>query len=187
MKNEIRIKIDYPKTVYSLLNQNIVNQLNMVIQEFINYQKQLVQQDINYTLDILDEQHNYNDYISYVFYISINTGGAHPNQIITTLNYDRRKNKMITINDLNKNDILNVICTESRKQLQKNENIASNPKSMQLMMEGTIPNKNNYKNFIFGEKGLIIFFQQYQLAPYSSGILQTTIPYSSLKNEMNDL
>ena len=180
--NEIRIKIDYPKTTYSLLNKNLVEQLNTVVQEFINYQKQLIQQDINYTLDIKEEKHNYKDYISYLFYITIYMGGSHPNKVIFTVNYDRRNNKMITIEDFVKANMLNHICTESRKQLQQNTAIMQNQVLMQSMLEGINPDKNNFKNFIFGEDGLTIYFQQYQLAPYSSGIMQTTIPYTSFLN-----
>ena len=179
MKNQIRIKIDYPKTTYSLLNKNLVEQLNTVVQEFINYQKQLIQQDINYTLDIEEEQHTYKDYISYLFYITIYMGGAHPNRIVFTVNYDRRQNKMITVDDFVKADVLDHICNESRKQLQQNKMIMQNQALLQMMLEGTTPDKNNFKNFIFDENGITIYFQQYQLAPYSSGIMQVTIPYTS--------
>lgn len=182
MKNEIRIKIDYPKTTYSLLNKNLVEQLNTVVQEFINYQKQLIQQDINYTLDIKEEQHSYKDYISYLFYITIYMGGAHPNKVVFTVNYDKRGNKIITVDDFVKADLLDHICKESRKQLQQNKAIMQNQQLMQMMLEGTNPDKNNFKNFIFTEEGLTIYFQQYQLAPYSSGIMQTTIPYHTFAN-----
>lgn len=173
-----KIKISYPQTEYYLLNENLIEQLNVVIKEFVEYEKVLAKQGIHYTLEVIDEPHAYQDYISYVFYVSIYAGGAHPNSVVLTVNYDSRENKMITVNEIIKNDtILNNICTESRKQLQSNEIIGSDPTSMKLMIEGTAPVKNNYKNFSFEKEGIIFYFQQSQIAPYSSGIMKTVIPY----------
>ncbi len=182
MNNEVKVRITYPKTGYTLLNQNLIEQLNMVVQEFISYQKILAKQNICYTLHIKDEQYSYKDYISYVFYISIDTGGAHPNNIILTINYDRRNNEIITIDSMTKNNdhLLNDLCIESRKQLKSNKNIAQDQTSINMMLEGTKPEKNNFKNFIFGKDGLIVYFQQYQIAPYASGVFQTVIPYTIL-------
>lgn len=173
-----KVRISYPRTEYVLLNQNLVEQLNMVIREFVEYEKVIAKQDLHYTLDIIDEQYQYEDYISYVFHISIYTGGAHPNSVILTVNYDRRGNQMITVNDIIKNsDILNKVCIESRRQLQLNEVIGKDQNSVKMLMEGTSPHLNNFKNFIFDKEGIIVYFQQNQVAPYSSEIFQVVLPY----------
>lgn len=49
-----------------------------------------------------------------------------------------------------------------------------------MIEDGTKPINNNFKNFAFSEDGLIIFFEQYQVAPYSFGNFEVIIPYSKL-------
>lgn len=181
MKNIIRIS--YPRTEYPVLNQTLIEKINIIIQEFVKYEQTVIKQDLTYTLDIVDESYDYNDYISYVLYTSIYTGGAHPNNIIITINYDRRNNKIITINDLIRNQqILENISIESRKQLKQNEDIGKDKYSQEMLLAGTTPNIDNFKNFIFVKEGIKIYFEQYQVAPYSSGVLNVIIPYHFLKD-----
>ena len=40
----------------------------------------------------------------------------------------------------------------------------------------------NEKNFYFNDKGLVIYFQSYEIAPYASGSPEFNIPYSFLSN-----
>ena len=49
-----------------------------------------------------------------------------------------------------------------------------------MLLEGTIPIINNFKNFVFSDN-IIIFFEEYQIAPYSSGIISLDIPYYMIK------
>lgn len=177
-----KIKITYPKTGYNILDQNLVEQLNMVVKEFIEYEKVVAIQNLDYSLDIIDEQHSCKDYISYVFYASIYTGGAHPNSVVFTTNFDRMKNKMITVDELfNDEVILNNVCKECRRMLKQQKNIGKDENSIKLMMDATYPNKSNYKNFSIGENGVTIYFQQYQIAPYASGIFQVELPFDFFK------
>lgn len=176
MKNII--KITYPKTEYSVLNQKLIEKINIIIKEFVKYEQMVAKQDLSYTLDVVDESYDYNDYISYVLYTSIYTGGAHPNSVILTINYDRRNNQIITINDLIRDkQILENISIESQKQLKQNGSVGKDNYSQETLVEGTNPDINNFKNFIFVKEGIKIYFEPYQVAPYSSGILSVTIPY----------
>ncbi len=179
---EEKVKISYPRTDYYLLNECIAQKLNQVMKDFIEYGKIIIKQDLNYTLDIMDEKKCYQDIISYIFYLTIYTGGAHPNNLVYTVNYDRRSNKIITINDLIKNKkILNSVCIESREQLKTLINNDKN--SIDMMLAGTTQNKSNFENFSFGETGITIYFQPYQIAPSTSGIYKIILPYSIFKEE----
>lgn len=173
-----KIKIKYPKTGYTTLDQSLVEQLNLVVKEFIEYEKVIAGQDLDYSLDIIDEKHSYSDFISYVFYASIYTGGAHPNSVVFTTNFDSRQNKIITVDDLFKNEtVLNNVCEECRKKLKHQKNIGKDESAVKIMMDATYPNKNNYKNFMIGQNGITIYFQQYQIAPYASGVFQVEVPF----------
>ena len=53
-----------------------------------------------------------------------------------------------------------------------------------MLLEGTSPKEENFKNFAFSKDGLILFFEQYQVAPYSEGSFRVVIPYDKIK-ELN--
>ena len=61
-----------------------------------------------------------------------------------------------------------------RKILKKDPKITG----YSMMINGTEPKKNNFNDFCFTDKGLIIFFNRYQVAPYSSGSFVITVPYN---------
>ena len=46
-----------------------------------------------------------------------------------------------------------------------------------MLKEGTLPTADNFKNILFSDKGLIIYFERYQIAPYYYGDYSITIPY----------
>lgn len=167
MKNEINI--EYPRTEYKILNQNIMNYINKNIYEF-NKTSSIVEQDFTYSLNIHYEEYLTKNYVSYVFYTSVYEGGAHPNNTIYTINYDKENNKIVTINDLIRTNpnILNLFSTKSREELLKKEEF-NDPNIKQMMIEGTKPISNNYKNFVFTKEGIMILFEQYQVAPYYMG------------------
>ena len=179
-----KIKIYYPYTSYNTLNKEIDEKINTYVQQLkdvaVNNKVQLNQY---YTIDILYDSYSYQNYISYVFYVSIYTGGAHPNNTIWTITYDTNTDKIITIEDLieKNNNILNILSMESKNQLKKDKRFLNQDDIINSMLEeGTKPTKDNFKNFAFSNNGLIIFFEQYQVAPYSYGKFEITIPYSKL-------
>jgi len=45
--------------------------------------------------------------------------------------------------------------------------------------EKNVANYFNPKSFYLVPDGIVIYFQQYEIAPYASGIPQFTIPYSA--------
>ena len=149
-----KIKIYYPYTSYNTLNKEIDEKINTYVQQLkdvaVNNKVQLNQY---YTIDILYDSYSYQNYISYVFYVSIYTGGAHPNNTIWTITYDTNTDKIITIEELieKNNNILNILSMESKNQLKKDKRFLN-----------------------------LIFFEQYQVAPYSYGKFEITIPYSKL-------
>lgn len=167
MKKEINI--EYSRTEYRVLNQNIMNYINQNIYEF-NKTSHSVEQDFTYSLNIRYEEYLTKNYISYIFYTSVYEGGAHPNNTIYTINYDKRNNRIVTINDLIKMNptILDIFSKKSREELSKKEGF-NDPNVKEMMIEGTKPIPNNYKNFVFTKDKIMILFEQYQVAPYYMG------------------
>lgn len=180
-----KIKVYYPFTGYEKLNKaiksKIDNNVNTFKEEALDH---VAQKNQYYTLDITYDTYTYNEYISYVFHISTYLGGAHPGTIIWSVTYNKDTNQIIDINSLKKDNenILNIISKESENSLMNDKRLdAKNNKVVEeMVLEGTRPTRDNFKNFAFSGEGLIVFFEQYQVAPYSYGEFHIVIPYNKL-------
>lgn len=169
-EHKSKIMIYFPISDYEVLNETIFNKMEEYVNSFrINLGDFSVQPDFLYTLIITYKEYTYKDYLSYAFYIETYTGGAHPNHEIWTVTYDKVGDKLVDIYDLMAmdSDILEIFSKVSREELLRNKNIVNSS----MMMEGTKPLADNFSNFAFSSDGLLLFFSQYQVAPYSSGSL----------------
>lgn len=178
--NNYKIIAYYPKTDYPKLNNVINDKIYEYIKEFkenVNSSDYPINQ--YYSLIILYDCYEYDNYISYIFRIEDYTGGAHPNHRIYTVVYDIKNNVIITIDDLiNKNqNILNIFSENSREILKSNDKITSST----MLYEGTKPKKENFTNFVFSKNGIILFFQEYQVAPYSQGEFNVVLDYKKIR------
>ncbi len=173
MNNGIRVL--YPRTSYGKLNQKFQQILLPKIEEFMEIAKEPVQENFPYMLDISHDEYHYQNYISTVFYISMEIGGAHPDHQIVTVVYDKKEDNFITIETLYQKDpnVLNYVSEESRRILLKNPKI----ENREMLFSGTEPNLDNFKYFTFTETGILFFFPQYQIAPYAAGMFKINIPY----------
>lgn len=174
--HDCKILIYYPETIYPKLNKTISSKVDYYLKNFKkNAKNSPIPESFQFTLYIFYETYTYKDYLSYVFRIEEFTGRAHPNHELFTINYNIKENKFITIKDLKDKDphILEELSKTSRTMLKENKNI----NSLSMLYEGTTPTIENFSNFVFTKKGLTFFFPQYQVAPYSEGEFNITVPY----------
>ena len=129
-----------------------------------------------YTLFINYKNYSYKNILSYVFFVEYFVGGAHPNHAIFTVNYDTQKNIFIDVNSIQNIDAISVY---ARNNLIRDNRIVDTG----MLLEGTKPTKENFKNFVFTEDGYIFYFERYQVAPYSSGDISLLIPYDIEKGK----
>ena len=98
-------------------------------------------------------------------------GGAHGNTIRKSQNWDLKLANEIPLQAFSKEnpyyliDILEQINNQIAKQIEEGTG-AYFPNYCQLVLETF-----NMENYYLTPKGIVIFFQQYDIAPYSSGIL----------------
>ncbi len=180
-EDKTKIKVYFPITDYGKLNKAIKYNISGYINEFNKYTKEKVDNQY-YTLYILYDEFKYDNIISYVFNIEMYTGGAHPNHYIKTINYDISNNQIIDIDYLiaRNPDILNKLSVLSHDiLLDKFKN--SDTYDVDMIQEGTSVTESNFQNFIFTKEGLKIYFPHYQVAPYSYGVIDITIPYNAVK------
>ncbi len=178
-KDDYKIKVYYPDTKYLKLDNTIDKKIGEIVSEFKN-ELTLNQVIPNFVSDLIItyDKYSYKDYLSYVFFIEYFTGGAHPNHEIWTITYDTKSDKIITIDDLinNNSNLLTKLSEYTRNELLHNPGITD----VQMLIDGTKPEKENFSNFAFSDDGYLVFFQYYQVAPYSSGSFVVKVPYSEL-------
>lgn len=185
-KKQYKIRIYYPYTPYSTLNQAIESFIQGQIKDFKQNMKEYPLSPLQfYTLDISYQTYTYKNYITYVFEIFLDTGGAHPNTYIHTISYNKKTDQIVTINTLIKEqpNILETLSKESRAKLMTSDKFkeANIEDIKDMIIEGTNAVEKNFRNFAFSKDGLILFFENYQVAPYVYGSFEVTIPYSTLK------
>ncbi len=178
-----KIKTYYPFTSYQTLNTTVEDKIKKEIDSL----KQIAMENMPspnqyYSLNINYESYSYNSYLSYVFYISTFTGNDNSHNTIWTVTYDKNTDTFITIEFLAKKypSLLDNIAIETRKILEKDKRFTVDNDIKDMLIDGTIPNEDNFKSFAFSENGLIIFFEQNQIAPSSLGDYEITIPYHLL-------
>lgn len=177
--NDNNITINYPSTNYLKVNTIIKEYLDTNINNFKNIT--LDKTKTAYYLIINYKEYHYQNLISYIFFSESFTGGAHPIHLIKSFIYNIDTNSFITINTLIKNNsnILKELSNYTYKTLS-NKKIFQNQVVNNMLKEGTLPTTDNFKNILFTDKGLIIYFERYQIAPYYYGDYNIIVPYKDL-------
>lgn len=177
--NDNNITINYPSTNYYKVNTLIKEYLDTNINNFKNIT--LDKTKTTYYLIINYKEYYYHNLISYIFFSESFTGGAHLIHLIKSFVYNIDTNSFITINTLIKSNpnILNKLSDYTYHTLS-NKKIFQNQVVNNMLKEGTLPTTDNFKNILFTDKGLIIYFERYKIAPYYYGDYNITIPYEDL-------
>ncbi len=167
------VKYEYPMTgdiqIDNEIKMNIDNRLNNFYSEI----ELGTPNEQEYSLEITYDKKEYKEYVTYILYTTVYLGGAHPNTTIETFTY--KNGKRIEIMDVISKEELSKISNYVKKEL------LSHPGSVSDMIEeGTVSDYPNYRNFYYNDRGLVFIFEQYQVAPYSSGIIEVIVPYSIL-------
>lgn len=108
------------------------------------------------------------------------TGGAHGNTIRTSETWDLNNGQQVPLKSLfpyNPNYSLN-IRTIIKKQIA--DDISKGNNYYFDDYEKLVDRTFNPKSFYLTPGALVIYFQQYDIAPYSSGILTFNIPYNDI-------
>lgn len=124
-------------------------------------------------------------YVSFVVRLYYFVGGAHGANEVYGFNYDLKKQKEINILDfLNSSqpalDKLAQLAAEDVASQMQGNGAQINDFIKQMIQDGTKPTLENYRDFNFNYNSLIIYFQQYQVAPGAAGPINVTFYKSTL-------
>lgn len=186
----VKITIQIPK-LKNTRDIDLENQFNNMIQDkvkaIVEDVKSMAQEAANddmlhakYEVHISTEvKYQSRDFVSLVMYYYTFTGGAHGNTIIETYNLDLSTNKIITLKDIfNSNcDYETIIKEEILKQIEER---------MTDFFEESIEyvkNENiSERTFTISKDGLEIYYQDYEIAPHSSGLPVFKIDITKIRN-----
>jgi len=108
-------------------------------------------------------------------------GAAHPGLNSITMTYDLGQGRELALGDLFLPNVnyLEVISNYCVNELRKR------PYSDSFFLNGADPTPENYRNWNIAPDGLLITFDEYQVAPYAAGPQQVTVPYNELTSVIN--
>lgn len=192
-------KVNYPK-FQSNLRSDFVHRINSFYEEnakqFIDYVKNTLypqavkeyhyRKENNYPVIPYEAVVTYRITYMMEYYISlytdqyIFTAGAHGNTIRSSETWDIGKRRMMQLSDFfphnpdYRNDIISFIIDDIKEQLKEPDAQGTFFDTYEEDVKKTF----DENNFYLTKNGIIIYFQQYDIAPYSSGIQQFLIPFS---------
>lgn len=186
----LKVTVQYPE-LKGLESTDVENQLNSVfaklaeaaIAEGKEAEKNIIPEqtaagikaEVYFTYDV---KYNSNGYLSIVFQDYVYSGGAHGLTVQSSHTYDLKTGKEYAIKDLFKSgtDYVSIISAEVKKQMQEGDmSYTLTP------FEAIKPDQDYY----LSNKGLVVYFQQYEYYPYAMGIPEFTIDYSEFSGLLN--
>ncbi len=103
-------------------------------------------------------------------------GGAHGSQYISYYNIDTRNGALINQEKLFKNGSKDKLTQYIKDNLAKTLNSQGDTITL-LDPESIVPSSN----FYFSNKGIVYVYNNYDVAPYSDGLVEVTLPYDKIK------
>jgi hypothetical protein len=179
------INASYPKTNSATINNYFKSYTDEAVAQFKTDTSwtsngEVTPNQILLTLDSSYESVKSSTVQNYVFSTNLYTGGAHGIQVRKTFSFSP-DGQLLTINNLfNNPKDLETFSKIVRSKLLKRENAQTD-----WINDGAGPKIENYQSFIVKDDGVVVLFDQYQVAPYSDGQIDITIPTSSFTKIAN--
>ncbi len=108
-------------------------------------------------------------------------GAAHPGHYSITINYDLANGREITLDELfiSGSNYLQVISDACKAELLTRDI------GFDSFSAGADPLPENFTRWNLSNEGLIVTFDEYQVAPYAAGPQTVTIPFATLQSVVN--
>jgi hypothetical protein len=177
--NKVIIASLYPKEETNSSTATVNKSIDFFNKEYIDFKNDFPESAMEWDAQIDGEiMYQSDEIVSIALTSYMNTGGAHGSLVITFLNFDVFTGKQLKNEDLFEDYL-------SFKEIAKeyfNEEIAD---KKDLYFE-----PDNFKlpeNIGFNDEGVILLYNTYEIAPYSSGITEINIPWNDLETSLNFL
>lgn len=182
------ISVSYPSVGVSAIDEDIAAWVNHIVFSF--------ERDFSGENGISDKGDAENRYslsstyrvirpspaaLSVVFELWMDTGGVHPGLDVITLNYSLISEQRLSLVDVFEDTAraLDVMSGYSRSVLAVR---VGGGRVDQAIASGTAPAPDNFANIALIPSGVRVYFQPYQVAPWSAGTQIVDIPLEKLKD-----
>lgn len=192
------LSIKYPiiNMKYNPSAERIINnQIAMNVNEYMRYSKYLYNQAVKGLMDSQANNYPFHSYSAYMeYHITYNenchlsayndkyefTGGAHGTTTRSSDSWELCTGMHLSLNDFfdPNTNYRQFITDEITRQAEFN-----NQQNQGIYFEdykGLIIKNFDQHSFYLTPQGITFYFQQYDIAPYSTGIVEFTIPYSKI-------
>lgn len=191
VSNEEDIERMNPLDLFNRITRDIIQQEVLAFKNQVNktqkFQNNLpssrIKNDFYIDYDTSVIKSNKNHIISLRFSMQgYNAGMAHPYHYHRVLNYDLEEKQVIELSDLFLPDsnYLDVLSNYTRGVL------STRLTNKEMVNKGTEATAENFKNWNIKPNGLLITFEEYQVAPYVNGAQTVLVPYSVLKRVISN-
>ncbi|SHN50464.1 DUF3298 and DUF4163 domain-containing protein [Desulfovibrio litoralis] len=180
----INIEIVYPVTGNQIIDLELANWANNQMKTFLVESEEFKKNDqanFQYSLDITYKIFHTDNTLSVIFNTSTFTGGAHP--------VNGQMPFIFYLNDASRLDLLDLFKADEKEVVTLlaklcYQNLKENLAKLGFEMDDeSIPQElETFSVFAVDKFGLTIFFEPYQVAPYSFGFQTVTIPLKSLES-----
>ena len=180
------IGINYPKTGISPLDTKIKNQVDQIYQDFIKEygitknENESAELNIDYHYNIVSVH-----YINIVLEKFISSSSlAHPINEIYTYVYDSNDKRFLGLEDLITQEELEKLVPKIQKELMDQYPECF---SVQKLNQNLSPIFKNFPLFTFTNEDLNLYFNPYEIADGSCGIIDTAIPLDHINLKIEDI
>ena len=198
--NWSEFKVEYEEKAKTVQKEGVEGKYKIAYPYFKDYQelnaiveKRVEEEEIyiNKATDLIEHDVSFGEirtsgkYIGFMFNMtSYFKGDAHPTTQIFSLNYDSEAKKEVSLKDVLSPlsaDYLNIFSKFTYKELISRVEKDELKSSEDLISEGTDIKEANFACFNLKGSEFLVVFNQYQVAPYSSGISEVSVPISIFK------
>lgn len=127
-------------------------------------------------------------YISLVFFHSEYTGGAHPNNVQSALNFDTSTGGLLSLANVFKAEEKQAVLDILLDRLSAVETtfglFDGYEETVRESFEG-IP-VEMAQNWYLTERGIVFFFNPYEISPYAAGVVTVELTYEELQNALRE-
>jgi uncharacterized protein YecT (DUF1311 family) len=182
------IKMLYPRTGHAVIDNQVAEWVKAQADWFAATAAGKQPQDPPYDLDVsYAVSRNDGEMFETLWEFNTYTGGAHPNHAIYTLNFLMPSGARFYLAEvLEPGGLARVseLATENLiAEIGTGPDAATTPDTIRM---GTVAHPGAFESFTIMKDTLILYFSDYEVAPYAAGPQRTDIPIAKLRRVMRD-
>ena len=184
----LKLPVFSPATTYATLNQAISNQSQQMQDTFFGNAAQNtlsatgehppLKNSLTATFDTTRNDHIKSTVIHFEAY---NSPAAHPSHQQFTVTYDADTQSFVSLDDLFKRSNYLKKLSQLAQQKLNDQKIPSSD----VLTQGTLPTADNFHDWTLTNKGLILYFSEYQVGAYVLGQPTVFISAAELRRQLS--